>query len=50
MITRPSTPLPLRHSIILGSDGDHHEQQQGKSKVFTRHNPLEGVLLPKSPP
>ena len=36
--------------IIKDRGGDHHQHQQGKTKVYTRHKPLNGVFLPHSPP
>ena len=38
----------LGRVIIKDRRGDH--QHQRKTKVYTRHKPLEGVLLPHSPP
>ena len=36
--------------IIRDRGGDHHQHPKGKTKVCTRHKPLEGVLLPQSSP
>jgi len=36
--------------IIKDRGGDHHQHRQGNTKVYPRHKPLEGVLLPQSPP
>jgi len=32
----------LARVVIKDREGDHHQHQQGKTKVYTRHKPLEG--------
>jgi len=40
----------LGRVIIKDWAGDHHQHQQGRTEVYTCLQPLEGVLLPQSPP
>jgi len=40
----------LGRVIIKDRGGDHHQHQQGKTKVYARHKPLEEVLLLGSSP